>query len=133
MSKLAHSSDEHMAIIEERSRDAETEPRSPATHTPTPWRVDEKEPGELWISNSERTWPVCMVTGSGFVSQRDRADAELICKAVNSHAALLALLEDCREELESGLETEGELEAEHSVHARKLVARISSLLKEARS
>lgn len=41
---------------------------------------------------------------------------------------LEALLSSARDSLADGLETEGELEAEHSIHARKLVADIDAAL-----
>ena len=58
-----------------------------AEHTPSPWSLDEKEPGELWISNVDRSYPVCMVTASGNVTERDKADARLIAAAPDLLAA----------------------------------------------
>lgn len=63
-----------------------------STHTPGPWLVDRQEPGELWIAGAGRTHPVCMVTGAGFVTERDEADARLIAAAPDMLAALALAL-----------------------------------------
>lgn len=52
-----------------------------ATHTPGPWMVDRQYPGELWIAEAGRNYQICMVTGAGFVTERDEADARLIAAA----------------------------------------------------
>jgi len=63
-------------------------------HSPLPWSADTTEPGELWIADSRRLSPVCMITGSGNVTERDRADAAFIVKAVNNHDALVRALRE---------------------------------------
>ncbi len=60
--------------------------------TPRPWRIDDAEPGELWISDLARKSCVCMVTASGHVTERDKADAELIVRAVNNFDKMLVAL-----------------------------------------
>lgn len=60
-----------------------------ADHTAGPWVIDQKEPGELWVSNLDLSYPVCMVTASGNVTERDKADARLIAAAPDLLAALV--------------------------------------------
>jgi hypothetical protein len=68
--------------------------------TALPWQIDAKEHGELWIANADRTKPVCMVTASGFVTARDKADAAFIVKACNSYEALVKALEKAQRIIE---------------------------------
>lgn len=57
--------------------------------------------------------------------------ANLIVTAVNTYPAVAELvkaLEMARQELENGFESDGELEAEHSISAKAVVANIDSAL-----
>ena len=65
-------------------------------HSPLPWSADTTEPGELWIADSRRLSPVCMITGSGNVTERDRADAAFIVKAIFGEAADIRNLGDVK-------------------------------------
>lgn len=60
--------------------------------TPGPWKIDRKAKGQLWIADAGRQYPVCMVTASGFVTERDEADARLIAAAPDLYEAASALI-----------------------------------------
>jgi hypothetical protein len=81
--------------------------------SPTPWRIDGTN-NELWINDADG-YPVCMVSASDIIIQRDRIDASLIVRAVNSHADMLAALCYAEAALSSEYETRGEEDSNYPV------------------
>lgn len=75
--------------------DLDTLERLAREATQGPWSVDAKSKGELWIAGSLRVVPVCMVTASGNITDRDKADAAFI--AASNPAVVLSLIERIRE------------------------------------
>jgi hypothetical protein len=63
-------------------------------HTPIPWRTEEHpNPGFRNFIRSGRSSVVAETVSD--------ADAEFICRAVNSHAALVAALKACRRQMQN--------------------------------
>lgn len=115
------------------------------THTPTPWLVDDQteevialgeEPSE-WINIRSEDGTLASTYMGGL--EVNRANAAHIVRCVNSHAALLELLEDCGNAL---TDCESELleaamvsmsAADRYTDNRALIAKLDSFLKELRS
>jgi hypothetical protein len=63
-------------------------------HTPTPWAVDEDHPTSV-VFEADTEIEICTTdSGSSAEQGEDEANAALIVRAVNSHAALVEALGD---------------------------------------
>jgi hypothetical protein len=91
--------------------------------TPGPWQ----RIYGIHVSNS--SVPICSMTGQLYhTNEQMEANAHLIAAAPEMYEAL----QTSAEALKEGLETEGEMEAEHSKWARQFLADVEGILAKAR-
>jgi len=65
-------------------------------HTPTPWKLETRKPGQFAIKGDDGTYTVALIeTFDPRVEHaEDSANAAFIVRAVNSHEELLAIVKD---------------------------------------
>lgn len=95
-------------------------------HTPLPWHVPQDDDAFVMAGSSRERFVACCQSRHR-PEEEDAANAALIVRAVNSHHALLALLEEALPELQASVLYSDELPG--SPHLRlKLIDRIEQAI-----
>jgi hypothetical protein len=93
-----------------------------AQHTPGPWAAPGTDGGE---------WVICHTDKGGKRRTLAHAYNEQNARLIAAAPELYEALAECLPTIEGGIESEGTFEAEHSIHARKLVVKIRAALAKA--
>ena len=76
-----------------------TNAKPKAVHSPLPWKSEILPTDSIGIFSESSPCRVMKIEWVNGLDDMDHANAALIVQAVNSHAALVAALKECRKEL----------------------------------